>query len=124
MSHGLERRVEYAVDVCQQRRRVDRGHPAPAIEQRRGSKGYTCNGPKLCDRLPVARHGDGLAAGDAVDDLAASVAQFADRHVSHRRNVSRVRHADKMHDPLWSEGGYCSRVGGRKPDLSQLSGPV
>jgi len=55
----------------------------PPVEQRLSHQGLSSGGPELSYWLAIARNGYLLAAGDSIDDLAAVVAQFADRDLGH-----------------------------------------
>jgi hypothetical protein len=55
----------------------------PSGEQRLSQQGLSSGGAKLSYRLAITRNGYLLAAGNAIDHLAAVVAEFADRDLGH-----------------------------------------
>ena len=85
---GIERGVEVVAEGCP----IEQGQPAPPRQEHRSVCPARPQRPQLGDRSAAPGHDQPLACRDAIDDVAAVVAQLPDRHLSHERKVSHVRH--------------------------------
>ena len=85
-----ESSVDHVVDVVSERNGIDGGESLPSTAQLVERDGGSRKSGEFGHRLACTGDGQLLSALGALDYLSTSIAQIADRDVSHVGNVSRV----------------------------------
>ena len=86
-----ERWIDHVVNVALQNRRIDRWKSLSAPAELVKRDGWPWEAGELGDGRASVSDRQPLPALSALDDLAAPVAEIADRHICHPRSVSPVR---------------------------------